>query len=193
MNKIFFKYLLKPIVLTVLINCFPVFANDDSAAWQALKEGKAVAIMRHAIAPHANSDEFVSDECATQRNLSQAGRDQAKEIGRLFRANGISKAEVYSSYLCRCVDTGSFLEFEMPALLGVLQPFEQGQSNASKQTQELKDWIKQAGATQTQTNILVTHGFNIQSLVGRLVSQGTVLIVSIEDGEIVTLAQVTTS
>ncbi len=41
---------------------------DDAAAWQALREGRAVLIMRHASAPGLGDPEgFVLEDCKTQR------------------------------------------------------------------------------------------------------------------------------
>ena len=53
-------------------------ASDKAALWAALKSGKAFAMMRHELAPGtgdpANFDVY---DCATQRNLSDAGRAQS--------------------------------------------------------------------------------------------------------------------
>jgi broad specificity phosphatase PhoE len=40
---------------------------------------------------------FALGDCSTQRNLSAAGRLQARRIGALFRAHGIDDAIVFSS------------------------------------------------------------------------------------------------
>ena len=54
--------------------------------------------------------DFKVDDCATQRNLSDEGRAQARRIGARFRANGIETAKVFSSQWCRCRETAELLE-----------------------------------------------------------------------------------
>ena len=73
-------------------------AADSTALWDALRSEGHVALLRHAIAPGTGDPPtFVLDDCSTQRNLSDAGRDQAARIGESFRANGIATAQVFSS------------------------------------------------------------------------------------------------
>ena len=50
---------------------------------------------------------FRLGECATQRQLSETGREQAQRIGTWFSARGLAPAEVRSSAWCRCLDTAT--------------------------------------------------------------------------------------
>ena len=71
--------------------------EDEAAerAWAALRDGRGVAVMRHALAPGTGDPaDFRLGDCSTQRNLSAEGREQARAIGRAFRARGIESAEV---------------------------------------------------------------------------------------------------
>ncbi len=45
------------------------------------------------------------DDCSTQRNLSDAGRREARQIGLAFRARGVVVDRVLASPWCRCVET----------------------------------------------------------------------------------------
>ena len=50
-----------------------------------LKKGGKIIFIRHAYAPGGGDPEnFDINNCDTQRNLSDEGRDQAKEIGNFF-------------------------------------------------------------------------------------------------------------
>ncbi|MCW8087411.1 histidine phosphatase family protein [Sabulicella glaciei] len=44
-------------------------------------------------------------DCATQRNLSTAGRNQARRIGEAFRSAGVSVGAVLASKWCRTLET----------------------------------------------------------------------------------------
>ena len=54
---------------------------------EALREGGYVVYLRHAATDRSKEDDPVLDldDCATQRNLSEDGRDQSREIGEAFR------------------------------------------------------------------------------------------------------------
>jgi hypothetical protein len=51
----------------------------DEHAWTALREGRAVLLLRHATAPGTGDPaNFQLADCRTQRNLNQLGREQAQ-------------------------------------------------------------------------------------------------------------------
>lgn len=83
----------------------PARADDDQAAWAALKSG-AIVLFRHANAPGTYDPPGMRlDDCATQRNLDEAGRVQARRIGQAFRERGIEVGRVLTSRWCRAKDT----------------------------------------------------------------------------------------
>ncbi len=83
----------------------------EAEAWAALQRGGMVVIMRHASAPgpeqgrEGDPSGFVLEDCATQRNLSEHGREQATRLGEAMRAHHIVFARVMSSPWCRAKDT----------------------------------------------------------------------------------------
>ncbi len=75
---------------------------------EALQEGGLVILMRH-----MSTDSFVPGEgthddrdCASQRNLDERGRREARDVGAAFKSLGIPVGTVWTSPYCRCVDTG---------------------------------------------------------------------------------------
>ena len=74
----------------------------------ALKSGGYVLLMRHAPTEPVAPDpaEFDLRDCATQRNLSEAGRETARQLGEAFSRLAIPIGQVFSSPYCRCLDTG---------------------------------------------------------------------------------------
>ena len=73
----------------------------------ALKQGGYVVYFRHAATDFSKNDEKMRDfdDCANQRNLTDAGRDQSKRIGVAWRALGIPVGKVYASPFCRTRET----------------------------------------------------------------------------------------
>src|SRR6185436_604948 len=66
-----------------------------------------VILMRHAATEPGLGDPqgFRIGDCATQRNLSEAGRADARRIGERFTAERVPIARVYTSPWCRCRET----------------------------------------------------------------------------------------
>lgn len=178
------------IAFVIALHASKALANDQNA-WLELKQSTAIAIMRHAIAPHGGPDAKLTREiCLGQRNLSEQGREQAIKIGDVFRANDISEAVTYSSSLCRAEDTAALLGFDAPLFLAEIDSFIDDQSKSKQQSIELKQWITKTLENPSSPKILVTHGFNIIGLTGNIINQGDVLIVRIDNGEVITLAEI---
>lgn len=161
----------------VLLLPFGLAAADEAPLWRALAEGSHVALMRHALAPGTGDpSNFALRDCATQRNLSQGGRDQARRIGARFRAQGIETARVRSSQWCRCLETARLLELgpveELPSLNSFFRNFERREG----QTEELKTWMAQRSK---KPAILVTHQVNITALTDIFPASGEIVVVRI--------------
>ena len=96
------KFLL---IIFISIN-LPLKAESNQNLIAELKKGGKLIFIRHAFAPGmGDPDNFDIDNCDTQRNLSDVGREQAKKIGAFFKKNNITVDEVYSSEWCRCKET----------------------------------------------------------------------------------------
>ena len=92
---------------------------------QALRSGGLVVLIRHSATLPGVSDPpgFRMDDCPTQRNLSDAGRAQARRIGQWFRQHGIEPTVIRASPWCRTRET-AMLAFgrseDWPALSNLL-------------------------------------------------------------------------
>ena len=80
-----------------------------------------ILMLRHAQAPGVGDPPgFRLDDCATQRNLDDSGRRQARALGIRLATAGVAAARVYSSQWCRCLETARLLQLgpvsELPAL-----------------------------------------------------------------------------
>jgi phosphohistidine phosphatase SixA len=151
------------------------FAQDD-ALLEALRAGGHVGLMRHARAPGSNDPpEFRLGDCATQRNLSAGGREQAAEIGNYLRGNGFEQIRVVSSQWCRCVDTAELLDVgsveELPSLNSLVSyPRDRGEM-----TEATRQWILEQDLSEPL--LLVTHQINIGALVSAYPDEGEIVIV----------------
>ena len=151
-------------------------AAADAELWNALRTPGTVALIRHAVAPGTGDPvHFTRGDCATQRNLSEAGRSQAQTIGARFRDNGIRTAHVYSSQWCRCLDTARLIDLGPVQELPLLNSFFSQPELGGKQTEALKVWLAKRSAP--GPTVLVTHQVNITALTGVFPAAGEIVVV----------------
>lgn len=153
---------------------------DESAAWAALRQGGHVALMRHADAPGGFGDPpgFRLDDCATQRNLSDRGRAEAMSSGERLRAARIAIGKVLSSPWCRCVDTARLMDVGSieiaPTFSNAFVLLDQRAALSEGARAVIGAW-KGPG-----TLLVVTHGANIQALIGYNPASGETVVVAVE-------------
>jgi phosphohistidine phosphatase SixA len=169
----------------------PAPAADEAELFEALRTGSAAALLRHALAPGIGDPaEFRLDDCATQRNLSAAGRDQARAIGERLRAQGITQAEVYSSQWCRCLETARLLDLGAVAELPALNSLYGDRTSEGEQTAALRDFL--SAATRAGPVVLVTHQVNITAMTGQGARSGEIVVVALPfEGEGSVLGRIT--
>jgi phosphohistidine phosphatase SixA len=156
----------------------PTLLHTAAAApLDTLREGGLVLAMRHALAPGTfDPPQFKLGDCSTQRNLNDAGRAQARQIGAWFQANGLQPARVRSSPWCRCVDTAqlAFGAHETWAALG--SPRGATESTNAQSLEALRAAIRSASAQRGRFEVWVTHMFVLSDLVGQGTSVGEGLL-----------------
>lgn len=156
-------------------------ASADEALWSQLKEGGYTVLIRHATTDPGIGDPpgFKLEDCSTQRNLSQAGREEAKRLGEAFRSRKIPVGQVLSSRWCRCLETAR-LAFGKVEPWPMLDSLFHDTSRESEQTREVRNFASKRPAQ--GNTILVTHGNNILALLGFHPEQGEMVIVAPEGG-----------
>jgi phosphohistidine phosphatase SixA len=77
----------------------------------ALRRGGYVIYFRHAATDFGQNDNRMSgyEDCATQRNLSDGGRDEARAIGAQLEALAIPVERVLASPFCRTMETARLI------------------------------------------------------------------------------------
>lgn len=165
------------LVIPILFATAPSgLAAEKAALWRALASKGHIALMRHAIAPGTGDpSEFKIGDCGTQRNLSEEGRKQARQIGARFRENGIEAARIFSSQWCRCLETARLLGLGPVTELPFLNSFFQRSERRERQTQTLVKWL--ASQDLDGPLVLVTHQVNITALTGIYPASGELVVI----------------
>ena len=148
---------------------------DDEALWTLLRAGGQVITLRHAgtIGTVGDPPGFQVEDCSTQRNLTEAGREQARKIGEAFRAREIPIARVLSSPWCRCLDTARLA-------FGRVEPWWPliGEPRAPDQISSRVRQIHEVlGTTPVGGNVvLVTHFVTVQDATGERIAEGELVV-----------------
>ena len=174
-----FHPILTPLLL--LLSIFCAMAPAKAGLAQDLMDGQHVLLMRHADAPgYGDPAGYVIGQCATQRNLGDAGKKQAQAIGVWLGQQGIASAHVFSSPWCRCVDTATLLNIGPVKTEPSLGSFFDNMALERKQTKALEGFIKNELAKPSKApRILVTHHVNIQAFTGKVVGVGDMLLLKV--------------
>jgi phosphohistidine phosphatase SixA len=157
-------------------------ATATDNLWSQLAAGGQAVLLRHAIAPGTGDPPtFKLGDCSTQRNLSEAGRQQARRLGAAFRQHGVKVDKVYTSQWCRCQDTAELLELGPVEPLPLLNSFFERRSAGKAQTAALENFLTTASFSGVV--IMVTHQVNITALTGVYPSSGEAVVVEAPESQ----------
>ncbi|OLB95005.1 MAG: hypothetical protein AUH30_16415 [Candidatus Rokubacteria bacterium 13_1_40CM_68_15] len=164
----------KHVVACLLLALVASVAHGADPVWEALQSRGSVVVLRHSFAPGGfDPPDARLDDCSTQRNLDESGRQQARQIGEAFQQNGIAVGTVLSSPRCRCLDTARLA-------FGRVQSWDplQGALNDTELRRRHVDEIKKAIAEHRDGPplVLVTHGSVVADLTGVNVRMGEFVV-----------------
>jgi broad specificity phosphatase PhoE len=164
-----------------------VAGADAEQLWALLQGGEQVVLIRHAVTTAGVGDPpgFRLDDCGTQRNLTDEGRQAARRLGEAFRARGVPVARVLSSPWCRCLETARLA-------FGAVEPWPPlsnlyGRSEArAEQVRQMQPVLgeRRAGGNL----VLVTHGSTIAAVTGINPAPAEMVVVSPRGSERFTVA-----
>ena len=149
----------------------------DNPAWSALREGARVILMRHAATSGGAGDPegFRLEDCATQRNLTEKGRADARAAGEQMRAQKVPVEKILSSQWCRCRDTAALMALgavEISETFNNAYTFSARRDELTKGARAVVAGWKGPGIL-----IVVTHGANILPLTGFQPDEGEMVVV----------------
>jgi phosphohistidine phosphatase SixA len=168
---------------------------NELAIWDKLQGSNPkgyVLLLRHTIAPGVGDPEnFKLNDCSTQRNLSQVGRDDAKAVGDWLKRRDIKISRVESSRWCRAKQTAQLLGIGKVRLNSNLDSlFESKDPAKAIQTVRVKkqivDWRNKSGLL-----VLVGHFVNIGAVAGVGVGSGEGVLVKADSKGKITVVGLT--
>ena len=183
--------------LLIILTCLfsqSAYANE-LAIWDKLQGTNPkgyVLLLRHTLAPGVGDPEnFKLNDCSTQRNLSQVGREDAKSVGDWLKRRDIKIARVESSRWCRAKETAQLLDIGRVRLNPNLDSlFESADPAKAIQTARVKkqivDWRNKSGLL-----VLVGHFVNIGAVTGVGVGSGEGVLVKADSKGKITVVGLT--
>lgn len=131
--------------------------HDDSLLTR-LRDGGLTIVVRHAATDHSRPDAptVVLDDCATQRNLSEQGRADARAIGAAVDRLAIPFGDIWASPYCRSRETAelAFGRFEVVNGLERLYPERDEEADA-----RLNQLIREQAPRSGEPNLVIaSHG-----------------------------------
>jgi phosphohistidine phosphatase SixA len=156
---------------------FATFSRPSAPALSDLLRQGGVLLIRHASTEAGLGDPpgFTLGQCSTQRNLSEAGRAEARAIGAWVQQHQLPVQTVLSSQWCRCQDTArlAFGRYQdWPALNSTFR----GQGQHEQQLQMLRERLRQLPTGQLE--VWVTHQVIMTGLTGAYPAMGEGFLVN---------------
>jgi len=173
------------VALTVLAVTPPAAASDD--LWALLRSGGQIIFMRHAITTPGVGDPpgMRLDDCKTQRNLTDDGRQHARRVGEAFRTRGIAVTRVLSSPWCRCLETAK-LAFGTPEVSSALGNLFGRPEARAEQVRRMRAMV---GVSPGPGNVVwVSHGSTIVELTGVNPDTAEMVVLTPQGGDRFTIA-----
>ena len=166
----------KIILITFIFLTCSVKADLNQNLIKEFQQGGKLIFIRHAYAPGSGDPKnFNLNDCSTQRNLNDSGREQSKIIGNLFSTYNIKIEKVYSSEWCRCKETAAiaFETFETRRFLNSFYSPEFAK-NRKIQVREFQEFIN--NWNKKDNLIFVTHYVFISEILNYAPSSGEIII-----------------
>jgi len=140
-------------------------AEVSDTLWTLLRGGGQAIMIRHGVTDAGVGDPpgFRAGDCATQRNLNDAGRAEARRVGAALQARGVPIGDVLSSEGCRCLETAR-LAFGRAEPWAPLNSYFPRINTEEKSTPAVRARI--ASAPPGTNLVLVTHNINIRAVAG---------------------------
>lgn len=157
--------------------------EPEEGLWSKLQQAEThyFVLMRHALAPGTGDpSNFQLEDCTTQRNLSEAGRTQARLTGEAFMRRGVSVDRVLSSQWCRCLETADLMEVGPVEPFPPLNSFFRDRSTSAAQTERVREFMLDSQDTPGVT-VMVTHFVNISAVAETNLSSGEMVVMHVNE------------
>ena len=174
LGNIKFQNILTGVIFMTLLLVTETFARSEL---EIIKKNISanVIFLRHALAPGVGDPEnFMKEDCSTQRNLNDKGRLQARLIGNYLRSTNLKFSQILTSEWCRCIDTAKELNLGQWMTFSGLNSFFQVYEKKDKVMNKLRKKLDSLGYSDLA--LFVTHQVVISEQTGIVPRSGEMVL-----------------
>ena len=174
LGKIKFQNILTGVIFITLLLVAEAFARSEL---EIIKKNISanVIFLRHALAPGVGDPEnFIKEDCSTQRNLNDKGRLQARLIGDYLRSTNLKFSQILTSEWCRCIDTAKELNLGQWTTFSGLNSFFQEYEKKDQVMNKLQKKLDSLGYSDFA--LFVTHQVVISEQTGIMPRSGEMVL-----------------
>jgi histidine phosphatase superfamily protein (branch 1) len=187
-----FLHLLAGAALVALAFACGAQALEGKALVEALRQGGYVLYLRHAATDFGQNDDAMTDyaNCAQQRNLTDAGRAQARAIGAAMKALRIPVGPILASPFCRTRESAELI-FGTPTVSNAVRGGP-GTDDTGERYAELRKLLSTPVAKGSNLAIS-SHGNPFRAVVGTpYLQEGEMAVIEpLGDGQFRVVARIT--
>ena len=172
--KFKFQNILTGVIFITLLLVTETFARSEL---EIIKKNISanVIFLRHALAPGVGDPEnFIKEDCTTQRNLNNKGRLQARLIGNYLRSTNLKFSQILTSEWCRCIDTAKELNLGQWTTFSGLNSFFQVYEKKDQVMNKLQKKLDSLGYSDLA--LFVTHQVVISEQTGIMPRSGEMVL-----------------
>ena len=173
-GNIKFQNILTGVIFITLLLVTETFARSEL---EIIKKNISanVIFLRHALAPGVGDPEnFIKEDCSTQRNLNNKGRLQARLIGNYLRSTNLKFSQILTSEWCRCIDTAKELNLGQWTTFSGLNSFFQVYEKKDQVMNKLQKKLDSLGYSDLA--LFVTHQVVISEQTGIVPRSGEMVL-----------------
>ena len=174
LGNIKFQNILTGVIFITLVLVTEAFARSEL---EIIKKNISanVIFLRHALAPGVGDPEnFIKEDCSTQRNLNNKGRLQARLIGNYLRSTNLKFSQILTSEWCRCIDTAKELNLGQWTTFSGLNSFFQVYEKKDQVMNKLQKKLDSLGYSDLA--LFVTHQVVISEQTGIVPRSGEMVL-----------------
>ena len=174
LGNIKFQNILTGVIFITLLLVTETFARSEL---EIIKKNISanVIFLRHALAPGVGDPEnFIKEDCSTQRNLNDKGRLQARLIGNYLRSTNLKFSQILTSEWCRCIDTAKELNLGQWTTFSGLNSFFQVYEKKDQVMNKLQKKLDSLGYSDLA--LFVTHQVVISEQTGIMPRSGEMVL-----------------
>lgn len=166
------------IAVLLTAGCATNQTNDRASLVDKLQQGGYVIFFRHAATDHSQKDTDLNNptNCASQRHLSEHGKEQARTIGEGFKSNNIPVGDVFTSQFCRCSNTAKIAFGKAQTTIDITSIQGVTPEERLRRIAVIRKMLNTFPSTPGTNTVLVAHKWMFKEASGHALSEGEAAI-----------------